>query len=150
MQTKLINNTYKAGPFVLSEERSIIPPFIFPEDIIQYQCNFIELLNNRIYSRLKVKISEIISYTVTSLVYLQTGNVKKSKYLMKIVNIDKENLHIFQITWEISMKLSGRMCLMIILKDTKSRALSSLWKVQFRKNHKGGSTFTLSVQIFQG
>ena len=31
-----------------------------------------------------------------SLVYLQQGNVKKSKKLMKIVNIDEENLHIFK------------------------------------------------------
>ena len=32
---------------------------------------------------------------MTSLVSLQQGNVKKSKKLMKIVNIEEENLHIF-------------------------------------------------------
>ena len=35
---------------------------------------------------------------LTSFVYLQQGNVKKSKKLMKIVNTDEENLHIFRIT----------------------------------------------------
>ena len=37
----------------------------------------------------------------TSLVYLQQGSVKKSKLmkLMKLVNVDEVNLHIFQTTW---------------------------------------------------
>ena len=35
---------------------------------------------------------------LTSLVYLQQGNVKKLKKLMEVVNIDEENLHIFGIT----------------------------------------------------
>ena len=30
-----------------------------------------------------------------SFVYLQQGNVKKSKKMMKVVNSDEENLHIF-------------------------------------------------------
>ena len=45
---------------------------------------------------------------LTSLVSLQQGNVKKSKKLMKIVNIEEEGLHIFWTTWgnfnEIFMK----------------------------------------------
>ena len=36
--------------------------------------------------------------------------------MMKTVNIDEENLHTFQTTWGISMILSGKMCLIIILK----------------------------------
>ena len=32
---------------------------------------------------------------LTSLVLLEQGNVEKSEKLMKIVNIDGENLHIF-------------------------------------------------------
>ena len=47
------------------------------------------------------------------LVYLQQENGKKSKKLMKIVNIDKENLHIFRATWRISIKLSRKRYLMI-------------------------------------
>ena len=35
---------------------------------------------------------------------------------MKIVNIEKENLHIFQTAGGISMTFSGKICLMIILK----------------------------------
>ena len=33
---------------------------------------------------------------LTLLAYLQQGNVKKSKKLIKIVNTGEENLHIFQ------------------------------------------------------
>ena len=41
------------------------------------------------------------------------GNVKKSKKLMKIVNVDKENLQIFQTTSITLMTFSGKLCLMI-------------------------------------
>ena len=40
---------------------------------------------------------------------------------MKIANIEKENLHILWTTWEISMKLSGKMWLIIILNVTKKQ-----------------------------
>ena len=60
---------------------------------------------------------------MTSLVFLQQGNVKKSKTLIKIVNIENENLHIFWTTWGISMKFSGKTWLMIILKVTKKQGL---------------------------
>ena len=40
---------------------------------------------------------------------------------MKIVNIDREILHNFWTTWGISMKFSGKMCLMIILKVAKNQ-----------------------------
>ena len=36
-----------------------------------------------------------------------------------MVNIEGENLHIFSKTWTISMKFSGKMWLMTILKFTK-------------------------------
>ena len=55
----------------------------------------------------------------TSLVSLQHGNVKKSENSMKIVNAEGEKLHIFGTTRGISMKFSGKMFLMIILKITK-------------------------------
>ena len=51
-----------------------------------------------------------------SLAYLQQGNVKKSPKLMKIVNTDEENLHIFRTPSGILMKFSGNICLMITLK----------------------------------
>ena len=38
----------------------------------------------------------MICFMLTSLVYLQERNVKKSKKLMKITNIDEENLHTFR------------------------------------------------------
>ena len=56
---------------------------------------------------------------LTSLVSLQQGNVNKSKKLMKIVDIEEENLHIFWASWRISMKFSEKMRLMIILLVTK-------------------------------
>ena len=41
--------------------------------------------------------------------------------LMKIVNIEEENLHIFWTSWGISMKFPEKMSLMIILKVRKSQ-----------------------------
>ena len=61
---------------------------------------------------------------LTSLVSLQQGYVKKSEKSTKIVNTEGENLHIFWTNWRISMKVSGRMWLMIILKVTKYQGLS--------------------------
>ena len=67
-----------------------------------------------------------------SLVYLQQGNVKKSRNSMKIVNIDEENLHIFQTAWGISMNFSGTMYLMITFKVTKKHGFTlSLEKRQW-------------------
>ena len=39
-------------------------------------------------------------------------DVKKSKKLIKIFNIEEENLHIFWTTWGASMTFSGNMWLM--------------------------------------
>ena len=57
------------------------------------------------------KINAGISFFMLTLVYLQQGNVKKSKKLMTIVNIDE----IF-ISWKmkVSMKVLEKMCLMTI------------------------------------
>ena len=49
---------------------------------------------------------------------------KKKKKLMKIVNIDGENLDFFWTTREISMKFSGKMWLMIMLKVTKNQGFT--------------------------
>ena len=67
--------------------------------------------------------------------------LKKSKKLMKIVDNDGENLHIFGTTWEISIKFSEKMWLMIILKVTKKQAFTrSLEDTFFKKPQGGGST----------
>ena len=51
------------------------------------------------FSRLKVERNvEIICFMLTTLVSLEKGNVKNSEKLMKIVNIEGENLHIFRTT----------------------------------------------------
>ena len=63
---------------------------------------------------------------LTSLVYLQQGKVEKSNNMMKIVNIDEESLYILQRTWGFLMIFLGKMCLMMILKVTKTKALRSL------------------------
>ena len=41
------------------------------------------------------KNADVICYMLTLLAYLQQGNVKKLKKLMKIVNIQEQNFHIF-------------------------------------------------------
>ena len=51
---------------------------------------------------------------------------KKYKKLMKTVNNGKENLHIFRTTYETLMKFSEKMCLTIILKVKKTKALPPL------------------------
>ena len=61
---------------------------------------------------------------LTLLVYLQQGNVKNSKILMKIVNIDKGRLDIFQTTLGILVKFSGRTCLTTILDMPKNQAFT--------------------------
>ena len=43
---------------------------------------------------------------------------------MGIVNIGEENLHIFRVSWGISMKFSEKMRLMKMLKITKNQGLN--------------------------
>ena len=74
--------------------------------------------------RWKVKNAEIICYLVTSLVFLLPDNVQGK--MMKTVNTGGENLHIFWATWAISMKFSGKMWTLIILKVTKKPALHDI------------------------
>ena len=58
--------------------------------------------------RLKWKDFDIICYKLT----------------MKIANIDRKSLHIFRATWEISMKFSGKMWFVIILKVSKRQGFT--------------------------
>ena len=61
-----------------------------------------------------------------SLIYLQQGNVKKSKKMMKWANIDEENLHVLLTTRGILMKFSRKISLMILLKATKKQGFTSI------------------------
>ena len=57
---------------------------------------------------------------------------------MKIANVDREILHIFWMTWGVSVKFSEKMWLMIILKVTKKGFTHSLEDTFFQKDKEGG------------
>ena len=58
---------------------------------------------------------------------------------MNIADIEREILHDFWTTWGISMKFSGKMCLMIILKVTKNQDFTlCLEDTIFEKPQGGG------------
>ena len=80
---------------------------------------------------MKVKNAVIICFMLTSLVSLQQGNVKKSANLMKKINIEGENLHIFRKTSGISMEFPEKMWLMILLKGTKKQGFTLSLKNPF-------------------
>ena len=63
---------------------------------------------------------------------------KKSKKLIKIVNIGKENLYNFQTTCEISMKISEMMSLMIILKVARNQDFSASLENKVLEKPQGG------------
>ena len=76
---------------------------------------------------------------LTSLVSLQEENIKRSEKSVKTINIKGEHLHIFRMTWGISIKFSVKMWLMIIMKVTKNQGCTLSKKhIGFWKNHKGG------------
>ena len=56
---------------------------------------------------------------------------------MKIANLDREIIRNFWTTWEISMKFSGKLCLMIIIKVTKDQCFTLSVDDNFLKNHRG-------------
>ena len=57
---------------------------------------------------------------------------------MKIDNINREILHIFWTTWGISMKFSGKMWLIIILKVTKEQSFILSLEDTFFEKPQGG------------
>ena len=65
---------------------------------------------------------------------------------MKIVNIEEENVQIFQTNWEISIKFSEKTWLMIILKVTKNQDFSLSLVNTILEKPKGESKFTSSPQ----
>ena len=64
---------------------------------------------------------------------------------MKIANIDREILHIFWTSWGISVKFSGKMCLMIILKFTKNQGFTLTLEDTFLKKPQGEGQIVQSL-----
>ena len=68
----------------------------------------------------KMLTSSAISWIIISFVTRKYQKTQKKWWKsMKIANIDKESLHIFWMNWGFSLKFSGKMWLIIILKVTK-------------------------------
>ena len=88
-----------------------------------YQKNKVVILNQNIFIWWK---ADITCYMLATLVSLQQRNVKKSKKSMKMVNIEGENLHIFWMTWGISMNILGKMWFMLTLQVIITGALPAL------------------------
>ena len=82
------------------------------------------MLNNLCKVGWKLKNADIISYMLTPLVSLQQGNVKKSKKLMKIVNIDRENLHIIWTTWEKMWLMTKHWVFLWVVSQSKRRIVT--------------------------
>ena len=88
-----------------------------------YQKNKVVILNQNIFIWWK---ADITCYMLATLVSLQQRNVKKSKKSMKMVNIEGENLHIFWMTWGISMNILGKMWFMLTLQVIITGSLPAL------------------------
>ena len=71
-------------------------------------------------------------------------NPKNWWKLMKIANIVIEILHNFWTTWINSIKFSGKMCLMIIIKVRKKQGFTLSLEDTFLKNRREGSIWLLS------
>ena len=68
---------------------------------------------------MRVKNGDIICYVLT-LVSLQQPNFEELKKLIKIVDINEENLQIFLTNLGISIKFLVNICLIMILKVKKA------------------------------
>ena len=117
--------------------------WIFSQIDPQPQPSHLQLLKNILRVCWTWKNTDIICYKLTSLVSLSQRNVKKSKKLiksMKLANFVKESLHIFWTTCGISMKFSGMMWLMIILKVTKNQEFTiALLDTSLKKPQEGSN-----------
>ena len=91
-----------------------------------------QLLNNLHKVGRNGKNADIIHFILISLKeMLKNDNKeisKKSRKLIKTVNIERKNLHIFWTTWGITIKFSGKMWLIILngLLLFNNKALPSL------------------------
>ena len=74
-----------------------------------------------------------VSYTDFISLFATSKCQKNQKMMIDIVNIDEETLHIFRTNWGISMKFSGKMCLMIISKVKKPQGFILSRKCSFGK-----------------
>ena len=68
---------------------------------------------------------------------------------MKIANIVREILHIFWTTWGISMKFSGKMWIIIILKVTKNQGFTLSLEDTFFGKPQGGSNWPPFLSRFR-
>ena len=66
---------------------------------------------------------------------------------MKIADIDREIRHIFWITWGISIKFSGNMRLMIVLKVTKNQGFTLNLEDTFFGEPQGGGQIDHPLSI---
>ena len=90
-----------------------------------------------------LKNSDAICQMLTSLVSLLSENVKKSEKLIKIVNIKEENIHIFWTNWGISLKFSGKILPMVILKTKNNEGFTLSLKITYlEKSQRGRSNWS--------
>ena len=87
---------------------------ILQKESIFYQYNFILLLKNLFK---KTYWGHLLYANVIR--FFATGNIKKCRKLMEIVNIEEENLHIYWTTSVISIIFLGSIWIMIILQVIK-------------------------------
>ena len=108
---------------------NLTPPSYFKKNFSNIDITlYIKLSNNLFKVSWKWKsAADIICYELTSLVSLWQENVKNWKNWlksMKISNIEREIIYIFWTTWGISIKFSGKVWLIIILKLTKKQGFT--------------------------
>ena len=115
---------------------------------------FYKIVKQSIYSRLNVKKywrhlpqGDLISFFVTrkSKKSAYPKNPKNQWESIKIADIDRESLYIFWTTWQISMKVSGKMWLMIVLTVTKKQGFNLCLEDTFLEKPQWGSNWTPSI-----
>ena len=77
------------------------------------------------------------SVTCDVISFFVTNKCQKKWKVDEIANIDGENLHIFWAIWLISLKFSGKMWLMIILKVTKNQGFTLSLESAFLEKPQG-------------
>ena len=110
--------TLTAGPFediFFWGRVNLILPLHISRRIEPISVQLYTIAEQPIWCRFEVKNVYIICYMLTLFDYLEQGNFKKSKIFLKTVYTGEENL---------SMKSSGKMCLVIIWKVIKNQGLN--------------------------
>ena len=96
-------------------------------------------------------VSIKIGFSLKSTFLCNTEMSKNSKNLWKLTkidNIDREIFHNFWTSWEISMKLSGKLWLVITLKVTKSQVFTFyLEDTLFKKPQDGGESNSARFRV---